>query len=178
MSNIPDNNRPNELPADPLAVELNITDPAAALLSERIIHAVRAAAAHRDCHRGSIGVAVVDDAAIQMLNRRHLQHDYPTDVISFSYELQPPWVDGELVVSWQTAQREAVAAGWQAADELILYVVHGTLHITGMDDARDDQRQAMRQAERIVLSQLAGAAAPAVPSGGGASTPLAGGRPR
>lgn len=121
---------------------------------DRIRDAVRTAAAFRDCSQGEIGVAIVDDAQIHRLNLQHLEHDYPTDVISFPYGLAPPRVEGELVVSWDTAMREANEVGWDPDHELLLYVVHGTLHLVGMDDQRDTDRASMRLAERAVLEQL------------------------
>lgn len=121
---------------------------------DRIREAVRKAAALRACHTGEIGVAIVDDPRIHNVNRQHLQHDYPTDVISFPYELAPPHVEGELVVSWDTALREGRRVGWPAEHELLLYLVHGTLHLVGMDDQDPADRTAMRSAERTVLEQM------------------------
>ncbi|EMI43838.1 rRNA maturation RNase YbeY [Rhodopirellula sp. SWK7] len=113
--------------------------------------AVRAAAAVGNCTDCRIGVRVTDDATIHEINRDFLQHDYPTDVISFPYELQPPMVEGELVVSIDTAENEAADAGWSVAQELLLYVIHGTLHLVGFDDTDDESRKEMREAERKAL---------------------------
>lgn len=120
----------------------------------RLVEAVTAAARHRGCLQGEIGIRVAGDAEIQQINRTHLQHDYPTDVISFGYLHQPPRVEGELVVSAETAARTAADLNWIAANELILYVVHGTLHLCGMDDQQPQARAAMRQAEISIMQQL------------------------
>lgn len=61
-------------------------------------------------------------------------------------------LDGELIVSTETAQREAAAHGWTVDDELLLYVVHGMLHLCGYDDLTDEARPIMRAREREVLS--------------------------
>ena len=61
-------------------------------------------------------------------------------------------MDGELIVSTETAVREAHAHGWLAEDELILYVVHGLLHLCGYDDLTDDARPLMRSRERQMLA--------------------------
>jgi probable rRNA maturation factor len=105
-----------------------------------------------------ISVAVVDDAAIRELNRRHLQHDYPTDVLSFLLEREGPAglrrarrIEGEVVVSAETARRRAAEFGWHPAWELLLYAVHGTLHLCGYDDRTPAQRRQMRQRERSIL---------------------------
>ena len=123
-------------------------------ISSRIRAAVIAAASARGFHCGSLGVLVTDDQTIHQINRDHLAHDYPTDVISFAYSQQRPEVEGELVVSWDTAQREAADLGWPAINELLLYVVHGVLHVCGMDDQAPEARADMRRAERQVLSSI------------------------
>jgi len=116
--------------------------------------AVHAAAQSQGYRRGQIGVLVTDDPTIHEINRRHLQHDYPTDVISFPYERHADEVEGELVVSVCTARRWAGEVGWDWQTELLLYVVHGTLHICGLEDTTGEQRQQMRAAEQAVLAKL------------------------
>lgn len=64
----------------------------------------------------------------------------------------PPHLEGELIVSTETALREAAAHGWTPADELLLYVVHGLLHLCGYDDLTDEARPVMRAREREVLA--------------------------
>lgn len=123
----------------------------------------------------TISVALVTDAEIHRINREFLGHDYPTDVISFllndpaasSIEYQLPaavsdtslpgtdigsGIDGELIVSTETAMREAAAHGWSPQAELLLYIVHGLLHLCGYDDIPDDQRPLMRARERELLA--------------------------
>jgi probable rRNA maturation factor len=106
-----------------------------------------------------ISLALVDDPTIHQLNREFLGHDYPTDVISFRLDsdetvsLHPEsHLHGELIVSTDTAVREAAAHGWLPDDELLLYVVHGTLHLCGYDDLTDEARPVMRGREREVLA--------------------------
>lgn len=96
-------------------------------------------------------IAVVDDATMQQLNDQRLGHDWPTDVISFVLDQTPASVEGEVIASAQTAARMCRAAGWAAWDELLLYIVHGLLHVCGMDDVEPQDRQAMRLAERECL---------------------------
>ncbi|MBX3421195.1 MAG: rRNA maturation RNase YbeY [Pirellulaceae bacterium] len=105
-----------------------------------------------------VSISVVDDVTIRQLNQRHLQHDWATDVLSFVFEAGAI-IDGEIIVSWDTASRLSVAAGWDAADELLLYVLHGMLHLVGLDDRDDVGRTAMRAEECQFLreAQVAGA---------------------
>jgi probable rRNA maturation factor len=114
-----------------------------------------------------ISVAVLDDAAIHAINRNHLGHDYPTDVISFLYESiraaplaesQPRGsglkIEGEIAVSAETARREASRHGWSARSELQLYIIHGLLHLCGYDDLTPVEKRIMRRRERAVLKEL------------------------
>jgi probable rRNA maturation factor len=104
--------------------------------------------------RGVVSVAIVGDAAMHRLNAEFLAHDCPTDVLSFLLERSADALEGEIVVSADTARQVAQRLGWPAADELLLYVVHGALHLVGHDDLRDDQRQQMRRAERRHLAHF------------------------
>ncbi|TWT83964.1 Endoribonuclease YbeY [Planctomycetes bacterium CA13] len=155
MSNTLDNNPPNHSSESELSVEVIADDPLPASCSVgRIRVAVQQAAAHRGYRQGEIGVRVTNDVAIREINRRHLDHDYETDVISFAYLAEPPRIEGELVVSIETASRFADQLSWSLEYELLLYVVHGTLHITEMDDQTPRERQEMRVAEREVMRKL------------------------
>lgn len=85
---------------------------------------------------GKINVALVEDAQMRTLNKEYAGHDYATDVLSFSYLESGGPIDGvigEMVISLETAQRQAVEAGNSLADELALLVAHGVLHIAGYD---------------------------------------------
>jgi probable rRNA maturation factor len=116
-----------------------------------------------------LSVTVVDSVTIHRLNREHLQHDYPTDVISFQLEWtsgvgggdtpsQLPTgrsadanIEGEVVVNADIAAEMAEQCGWSTKDELTLYAVHGMLHICGYDDQTDDEKEIMRAREKAVL---------------------------
>lgn len=100
---------------------------------------------------GALSLAVVDDPTIHELNRRHLAHDYPTDVLSFPLLDDPPRLEGEVIVSADTARANAAEYGWPAEDELLLYVVHGVLHLVGHRDKSDHETAAMRAAEARYL---------------------------
>ncbi|TWU01952.1 rRNA maturation RNase YbeY [Neorhodopirellula pilleata] len=137
-------------------IDSDAEDPfaAAGIRETDLQSAVIAAAQVGHCDRISVGVRVTMDAAIHQINRQFLQHDYPTDVISFPYDLVPPRVEGELVVSLETAIAQATVAGWSIREELLLYVVHGTLHLVGYDDTTEPLRSEMRLAERTGLASL------------------------
>lgn len=96
---------------------------------------------------GQLHIAVLDDAKIQQLNRQHLEHDYPTDVLSFLLEQEGDRLEGEILVSAETAERRAREFNWPYQNELGLYVIHGTLHLVGLDDKQPADAIRMRDAE-------------------------------
>ncbi len=97
-----------------------------------------------------LSVALVDDASIAAINQQFLNHAGPTDVISFDLG------DGlgESIVSAERAVIVARQLRRPPHAELALYLVHGLLHLAGLDDHTPAQRRAMRAAERHVLRQL------------------------
>ena len=103
-------------------------------------------AAERVLHRRKVVVALVDDETIAELHERYLGVAGPTDVLSFPH--------GEIVVSGETARREAETRGIPPLHELVLYVVHGALHLTGHDDKTPKACKRMRAAERRILTEL------------------------
>jgi len=147
---------------------------------ERLREVVQRVLAEENIGSAEISLALVDDAAIHQVNRNFLGHDYPTDVISFLLDdsgtmpdssaspgqsspdialasecpaqAQRRRLEGELVVSTETAMRESVHHGWSANDELVLYIVHGLLHLCGYDDLTDEARPQMRTRERQLLA--------------------------
>ena len=116
--------------------------------------AVRAVFSRSEYQGGSVSIAVVDDPTIHEINRQYLEHDYPTDVLSFVLEDRQPYLEGELVVSTDTAARNAEEYDWPSTNELLLYVIHGALHLVGYRDKQPDDIAAMHAAEVRVLQQL------------------------
>ena len=99
-------------------------------------------------------MAVVDDPTIRRLHREYLGEDSPTDVMSFVLERADDYLEGEVVVSAETACAAAPEYGWPAADELLLYVIHGTLHLVGYDDTTPRMRSRDAQAGAGVLGSI------------------------
>jgi len=102
-----------------------------------------------------ISLAFVDNATIHTLNKRYLDHDEPTDVLSFP--LSEPGarrLSGELVIGAEVAQSQAAERGHDVQAELALYIIHGLLHLCGYDDHDDGEAAEMRARERHYLQQL------------------------
>ena len=107
-----------------------------------------------------ISLVLCDDPAIQELNRRFLNHDYPTDVLSFLLSGSDETSEGkqrligEIIISVETAERNAKRYRQTLESELIRLAIHGTLHLLGYDDATLPQRKKMRQRERWYLKLI------------------------
>ncbi len=103
-----------------------------------------------------ISVAVVGDGEMRRLNREYLGHDYTTDVLSFPLrrEVRAGELVGEIIVCRPVALRTARAIGWAPRWELLLYVVHGTLHLLGHDDKSPSAQRKMQAAEDSVFRAL------------------------
>lgn len=138
----------------PISIALTVECDAVPLDEARLRAAVNRVFADASIPIGQVGVAVLTDAAIRQLNKQYLDHDYATDAISFLLERGTDYVEGEIAVSAETAQREAAHYGWPATDELLLYVVHGALHLVGGNDTTPGGAAEMRRREREVLATL------------------------
>ncbi|MCL2004566.1 MAG: rRNA maturation RNase YbeY [Planctomycetaceae bacterium] len=105
---------------------------------------------------GKINVVFVDGDTMLQYNRDFLQHDYPTDSISFRTEDRRAegYLEGEVLACTEIAKERADEFGWTAGEELLLYVVHGMLHLVGFDDTDSEQRAVMQEKERIYLAML------------------------
>lgn len=113
---------------------------------------VRRVLAGEGIEKAVISIAVVDDPTMHDLNRRYLQHDYPTDVLSFLLEDDDDRIEGEIIISADYAAREAKLFDWSPQDEMLLYVIHGCLHLAGYDDLEPDLKAEMRDKEREYLA--------------------------
>lgn len=104
--------------------------------------------------KSELSIALVDDQEIKTVNNQYLQHDYATDVISFAIEENEDSLVGQLVVSTETADRLAKQIDIPMEHELMLYVVHGTLHLVGLNDTDPALAQEMRKAEADYLQRF------------------------
>lgn len=108
-----------------------------------------------------LGIHLVGDRRMSTLNARHLGHVGPTDVITFDYGAA--WADGpvpsgrcgDLFIGVPEALRQArtFRTSWPA--EVVRYLVHGLLHLSGYDDTTPAARRRMKRAENRILQRLA-----------------------
>lgn len=115
----------------------------------------RAVLAGEGVKESKISLAFVDDATIAGLNKRFLNHEGPTDVITFPLSGRgASKLEGEVVMGVEVAKREAEERGHDVNTELCLYVIHGVLHLCGYEDGSRKGATEMRRKERDYLLRL------------------------
>nr|WP_071934010.1 rRNA maturation RNase YbeY [Thermosinus carboxydivorans] len=110
-----------------------------------------------------VSIVLVDDEYIFELNRQYRDKDVPTDVLSFALNEgdEPAIINdpaamllGDIVISLETAARQAEEFGHGLERELAYLTLHGMLHLLGYDHETEEERVKMRNEEEYILSQL------------------------
>lgn len=128
---------------------INVTMPA---ISHRETTAwVRAVAASYGKRAGEIAYVFCDDEKILEVNRQYLQHDYYTDIITFDY-CEGDMLSGDLFISLDTVRSNAELFGKTYEDELHRVIIHGILHLVGINDKGPGEREIMEAAEDKALA--------------------------
>lgn len=120
----------------------------------RLREAIRTVLSGEHVLSAEVSVALVDNAEMHALNRRFLKHDFPTDVLSFLLGGDAQHLEGELILSVEMARQRAAEFGWAWQSELLLYAIHGTLHLAGYRDHDPASRAVMRDREQHYLRQF------------------------
>jgi probable rRNA maturation factor len=149
-----DTSRNDDFLADPYQIALVNQQSGHPVNEAQLTEAATAVVQDSAFSSAAISLAVVDDETIHELNRRHLDHDWPTDVLSFVLEDDGDHLEGEVILSADTAATAADELGNLAAEEQLLYVIHGMLHLVGYDDKAEADAQDMRAAEARYLQQF------------------------
>lgn len=116
---------------------------------------IKAVAASYGRKVGEIGYLFVDDEKILEVNREYLGHDYYTDVITFDYD-EDDTVSGDIVISLDTVRSNAELFGKTYEDELYRVIIHGILHLCGINDKGPGEREIMEAAENKALDMRNG----------------------
>ena len=111
---------------------------------------VRQVAASYGRRVGEIGYLFCDDEKILEVNREYLSHDYYTDIITFDYD-EGDIINGDLVISLDTVRSNAELFGKAYDDELLRVIIHGILHLCGINDKAPGERELMEAAENKAL---------------------------
>lgn len=114
---------------------------------------IKAVAATYGKRVGSIGYMFVDDKKILEVNNQYLGHDYYTDIITFDYD-DGDVISGDLVISLDTVRSNAELFGKDYADELNRVIIHGILHLCGINDKGPGEREIMEAHEEKALALL------------------------
>jgi probable rRNA maturation factor len=120
--------------------------------------AARATLADREIEHAELSVTLLGDRAIAALNRQWLDHDGPTDVLSFPLYGPDEAPVGDVYIGVRQAGRQAVEHGVSLAEELARLAIHGTLHVLGFDHPGGKQRLRSRmwRVQERILAQLMG----------------------
>lgn len=102
---------------------------------------------------GELSYLFCDDEKILQVNREFLQHDYYTDIITFDY-CRGKLLRGDMVISLDTVATNAEAVGAPYERELLRVIVHGVLHLCGINDKGPGEREIMEAHEDAALSLL------------------------
>lgn len=102
---------------------------------------------------GDVGYLFCDDEHILQVNREYLGHDYYTDIITFDY-CEDDVVSGDLVISLDTVRSNATLFGKDYEEELHRVIIHGILHLCGINDKGPGEREMMEAAENRALALL------------------------
>lgn len=100
---------------------------------------------------GEIGYMFVGDEQILAVNREYLEHDYYTDIITFDYD-EDDVINGDIVISLDTVRSNAEQLGKTYEEELYRVIIHGILHLCGINDKGPGEREIMEAAENRALS--------------------------
>ncbi len=100
---------------------------------------------------GFLNYVFLDDESLLEMNKRHLDHDFYTDVITFDYNTEQE-ISGEVFISVDRVKDNAKQFGRDFTEELLRVVVHGLLHLLGYDDKQADDKLVMSDKEDYYLT--------------------------
>ncbi len=114
---------------------------------------IRRVAATYGKNVGEVGYLFCDDEKILAVNREYLHHDYYTDVITFDYD-EGDTISGDIIISLDTVHSNAELLGKDYGEELYRVIIHGILHLCGLNDKGPGERELMEEAENKALELL------------------------
>lgn len=112
---------------------------------------IRAVAATYGKHVGDVNYIFCNDERILEVNREYLQHDYYTDIITFDYT-EDDTISGDLFISLDTVRTNSEQFATAYDEELHRTIIHGILHLCGINDKGPGEREIMEAAENRALA--------------------------
>lgn len=128
--------------------------PVARARAVRLIERAVAAARRQAPGAPDVSVAIVGDRTMRRLNAEHHGEPRTTDVLAYPLDPDDEGIGGEVVVCWPEARRQARRRGLDPLDELLLYVVHGVLHLGGGRDDDPTAARRMREQEMAAMARI------------------------
>ena len=107
---------------------------------------------HEEFVLSEINVIFCSDHYLLTLNKKHLAHDYYTDILTFDYHTNPKEIYGDLFISHQRIIENASSFKVSKNNELLRIIVHGILHLFGYSDRSEKDKKLMRSMEDFYLS--------------------------
>lgn len=114
---------------------------------------IEAVARKHDRRVGTLTYVFCDDEYILATNKQFLQHDYYTDIITFDYS-NSHRIAGDMVISLDTVRTNAEQLGVDYNGELLRVIIHGVLHLCGINDKGPGEREIMERHENEALALL------------------------
>ncbi len=110
---------------------------------------------HQD---SDVTISIQDDEALKALNLQFMGIDAPTDVLSFTMDFFDPETErhylGDVIISYQMAEKQAQIAGHPTENEIVLLIVHGILHLAGYDHGTEEEKINMWKIQKEILDRL------------------------
>ena len=103
---------------------------------------------------GQINIVFVDNKYIHSLNKQYLGHNFPTDVLSFTLEEDENFVEGEIYISLEQAEKQANDFQVSITEEIWRLIVHGFLHLLGQNDQSKEEKKIMTEKENFYLQKF------------------------
>lgn len=121
------------------------------LPEEKLSRWINKVAGSHEKKTGEINYIFCSDSKILEVNRQYLQHDYYTDIITFDYT-KGSRISGDLFISLDTVKSNSEQFGTNYETELLRVIIHGILHLCGIDDKGPGEREIMEKAENEALA--------------------------
>lgn len=137
-----------------MAIEINIIDNGkfGIIPVEKTNQIVKNLFSDYNVETALVNLIYVDDKEIHEINKKFLDHDYPTDVITFVLEEDEN--EADIIIGVETALENSKQYNATHESELLRLVAHGVLHLLGYDDHSDEEREAMHELENKYLGTV------------------------
>lgn len=105
------------------------------------------------CKMDVINILFCDDKTITDYNKKYLKHNYETDIITFKYN-EEDCVESDIIISMESVKRNSITFKSSFLNELFRVIIHGILHLGGMEDSTKSQKLNMRKKENFYLKSI------------------------